>query len=74
MKDLLLAAEEAKAQVRAFVEHPFHTFKNLFNYPGAPHRGLTKNTAQGFMLFGLANLMIEKTLMLRAGNQSVLSA
>jgi len=75
MKDLLLAAEKAKAQVRAFVEHPFHIVKNLFNYRGARYRGLAKNTAQLYMLFGLANLMIaKKALMLRAGDQSVLSA
>ncbi len=75
MKDLLLAAEKAKAQLRAFVEHPFHIVKNLFKYRGARYRGLAKNTTQLYMLFGLANLMIaKKALLLCAGDQSVLGA
>ena len=64
MKELLLAAEKAKAQVRAFVEHPFHVVKNLFKYRGARYRGLAKNTAQLYMLFGLANLVIAKKALL----------
>ena len=64
MKDLLLAAEKAKAQVRAFVEHPFHVVKNLFKYRGARYRGLAKNTAQLYMLFGLANLVLAKKALL----------
>ena len=75
MKELLLAAEKAKAQVRAFVEHPFHIVKNIFKYRGARYRGLAKNTTQLYMLFALTNLMIaKKALLLRAGDQSVLSA
>ena len=69
MKDLLLAVEKAKAQVRAFVEHPFHVVKNLFKYRGARYRGLAKNTAQLYMLFGLANLVLaKKALMLLQGS------
>ena len=64
MKELLLAAEKAKAQVRAFVEHPFHVVKNLFKYRGARYRGLAKNTAQLYMLFGLANLVLAKKALL----------
>ena len=75
MKDLLLAAEKAKAQVRAFVEHPFHVVKNLFKYRGTRYRGLAKNTAQLYLLFGLANLMlVKKALLLSAGDQSVCGA
>ena len=75
MKDMLLAAEKAKAQVRAFVEHPFHVIKNLFKYRGVRYRGLAKNTAELYLLFGLANLMkAKKALLLSAGDQSVRSA
>ena len=50
--------EVVKASVRAKVEHPFHVIKNLFRYRKTRYRGLTKNTAQLFTLFGLANLVL----------------
>jgi IS5 family transposase len=52
--------EQAKASVRAKVEHPFHIVKNLFQLKKVRYRGLAKNTAQLFTLFGLANLLIAK--------------
>jgi len=54
------AIEKAKASVRAKVEHPFHIVKNIFQLKKVRYRGLTKNTAQLFTLFGLANLLIAK--------------
>jgi IS5 family transposase len=57
-KELLKAAEKAKASVRAFVEHPFHIVKNLFKYRKVRYRGLAKNGHQLHVLFGLANLVI----------------
>lgn len=53
-------AEQLKASIRAKVEHPFHLVKNLFGFKKARYRGLAKNTAQLFTLFGLANLLIAK--------------
>jgi IS5 family transposase len=50
--------EHLKASVRAKVEHPFHVVKNLFRHRKARYRGLEKNTAQWFTLFGLANLVL----------------
>ncbi len=50
--------EHLKASVRAKVEHPFHVVKNLFRHRKARYRGLAKNTAQLFTLFGLANLVL----------------
>jgi hypothetical protein len=47
-----------KASVRAKVEHPFHAVKNLFHHRKARYRGLEKNTAQLFTLFGFANLVL----------------
>lgn len=47
-----------KASVRAKVEHPFHVVKNLFRHRKARYRGLAKNTAQLFTLFGFANLVL----------------
>lgn len=52
--------EQQKASVRAKVEHPFHIVKNVFAFKKARYRGLAKNAAQLFALFGLANLLIAK--------------
>jgi IS5 family transposase len=57
-KDRLLAAEKAKASVRAFVEHPFHIIKNLFKHRKTRYRGLAKNHHQLQVLFGLGNLVL----------------
>ncbi len=57
---LLEEAERLKASVRAKVEHPFHVLKNLFRHRKVRYRGLAKNQAQLFALFGLANLVIAK--------------
>ncbi|MDM7482454.1 MAG: transposase, partial [Halomonas sp.] len=40
------------------VEHPFHVIKNLFGYRKVRYKGLAKNQAQLFSLFGLANLVL----------------
>jgi transposase, IS5 family len=57
LKTLTKAIERAKAQVRARVEHPFHVVKNLFHYKKVRYKGLAKNEAQLYSLFGLANLV-----------------
>ncbi|AVA33698.1 MULTISPECIES: IS5 family transposase [Cupriavidus] len=66
VKDLLIAVERAKAQIRARVEHPFHVIKNLFGHRKVRYKGLVKNTAQLFSLFGLANLALAKRQLLPA--------
>ena len=60
MGQMMEQLEKAKAQVRAKVEHPFHVVKNLFKHKKARYRGLAKNTAQLFSLFGLANLVLAR--------------
>ncbi|MBB5471149.1 IS5 family transposase [Paraburkholderia sp. Clong3] len=60
LKDLLIQVERTKAQIRAWVEHPFHVVKNLFRHRKVRYKGLAKNTAQLFSLFALANLVIAK--------------
>jgi IS5 family transposase len=52
--------EQLKASVRAKVEHPFHIVKNIFGMKKVRYKGMAKNTAQLFTLFGLANLLIAK--------------
>jgi IS5 family transposase len=55
---LLERAEQLKASIRA--KHPFHVIKNLFRHKKVRYKGLAKNEAQLYSLFGLANLVIAK--------------
>jgi transposase, IS5 family len=61
---LLEQAEQLKASVRAKVEHPFHVIKNLFRHRKTRYKGLAKNEAQLFSLYGLANIVIAKRRLL----------
>jgi IS5 family transposase len=64
LRDLAEPVERALSQLRAPVEHPFHVVKNRFNFRKLRYRGLTKNTAQLYSLFALANLVIAKKALL----------
>lgn len=57
---LLDGIERAKARIRAKVEHPFHVVKNLFRHRKTRYRGLAKNLAQLFTLFGFANWVLAR--------------
>jgi transposase, IS5 family len=60
--------ENAKAQVRAKVEHPFGVVKRQFGYVKTRFRGLAKNTAQRVTLFALSNRwMARRHLLTNAG-------
>jgi len=61
--------EHTKASIRAKVEHPFHVVKNLFRHRKTRYRGLAKNTAQLFSLFGFANLVLAKRGLLKFNTQ-----
>ncbi len=50
-------AEQAKAQVRAKVEHPFLRLKRLFGHAKVRYRGLAKNAERLALLFELGNLL-----------------
>ena len=67
LRELAEPVERALAQVRAWVEHPFHIVKNLFCHKRLRYRGLFKNTAQLRTLFALANLVIVKKTLLVQG-------
>lgn len=67
--EMMEKLEQAKASIRAKVEHPFHVVKNLFRHRKARYRGLAKNTAQLFTLFGFANLMLARRWLLAADSQ-----
>ena len=62
LEDLI---ETAKAHIRSKVEHPFQVIKVRFNHRKVRYRGLEKNTAQLFSLFGLANLVLAKRYLQR---------
>ena len=68
VKQVTLLLEKAKAQVRARVEHPFHIIKNLFKHRKVRYRGMSKNTAQLYSLFALANLVIARRALLNTAN------
>ena len=44
------------SRVRAVVEHPFLVVKRLWGHAKVRYRGIAKNLAQMYMLFGLANI------------------
>ena len=60
LKEATQAFEKAKAQLRAYVEHPFHVVKTLFKHRKVRYRGIVKNTAQLHTLFALANLVLAR--------------
>jgi IS5 family transposase len=62
--------EQAKARIRAKVEHAFHVVKNLFHHRKTRYRGLEKNTEQLYTLFGLANLVLARRWLLVPQGQS----
>lgn len=66
---LLEQYEQAKARIRAKVEHPFHVVKNLFRHRKNRYRGLAKNTAQLLSLFGLANLVMARRRLIAIHSQ-----
>lgn len=67
--ELMERLEHTKASIRAKVEHPFHVVKNLFQHRKARYKGLAKNTAQLFTLFGFANLVLARRWLLTPNSQ-----
>ena len=59
--------EHLKAQVRARGEHAFRVIKRQFGYVKVRYRGLTKNTAQLYTLFALANIWMVRRHLLATG-------
>ena len=58
-----MRAETRKAQVRAFVEHPFRIVKRVFGHVKTRFRGLAKNTDHLVTLFALSNLYLARRLL-----------
>ncbi len=55
-----------RSQIRARGEHAFHVVKRLWGFTKVRYRGLAKNTARAFTLFGLANLYLVRRRLLPA--------
>jgi len=53
-------SEDAKASMRAKVEHCFDIVNCLFKHGKTRYRGLANNNAQLFTLFGFANLVLAR--------------
>jgi IS5 family transposase len=54
------------SSIRAKVEHPFQVIKCQWNYTKVRYKGLLKNTMQLYVLFGLANLYMNRKKLMRA--------
>jgi IS5 family transposase len=67
--ELLENIEHTKASIRAKVEHPFHVVKNIFLHRKTRYKGLAKNTAQLFSLFGFANLVLARRWLFGSSSQ-----
>lgn len=67
MGRIMRKLEEAKARIRAKVEHPFRVIKRQFGYTKVRYRGLAKNTAQLQTLFALSNLWMVRRRLMVAG-------
>ena len=67
--ELMEKFEHAKASIRAKVEHPFHVVKNLFMHRKTRYKGMAKNNAQMFSLFGLANLLLARRWLCSSDSQ-----
>jgi len=53
-----------RSQRRARGEHAFHVVKRLWGFAKVRYRGLAKNTARAFTMFGLANLYLVRRRLL----------
>ena len=69
MGAVLEKLEQAKASIRAKVEHPFRVIKRQFGYAKVKYRGLAKNTANLVTLFALSNLWMVRKRLLSMGAQ-----
>ncbi|EAP70633.1 Hypothetical Protein RRSL_00092 [Ralstonia solanacearum UW551] len=64
IQDLLIPVEPTQAQNPAPVQHPFPGLQKPVGPPQVRYKGLAKNTAQLFSLFGLAHLVLARRQLL----------
>jgi IS5 family transposase len=68
------AKNKTKSKVRAAVEHPFLTIKQLFKFNKVSYRGLAKNAHRFFVACGLANLHRARKWLIRQDGRGAPSA
>lgn len=56
--------EQAKASIRAKVEHPFRIIKQQFGFRKTRYRGMAKNNNQLHTMFALANLYLRRRILM----------
>lgn len=61
------ALNRERSRTRARGEHALHVVKRLWGFTQVRYRGLVKNAARGFTLFGLANLYLLRRRLLPKG-------
>ncbi len=57
----------ARSRTRARCEHPFYVVKQLWGFAKVRYRGLAKNLARAYAMFGLANLYAVRRQLLPTG-------
>lgn len=67
------ATNRTKSKVRAIVEHPFLTIKQLFKFTKVRYRGLRKNAHRFFVACGLANLHRARHILMRQDRRAMLA-
>jgi len=67
------AINRSRSRRRARGEHPFHVVKRLWGFMKVRYRGLAKNLARAFAMFGLANLYLVRRRLLPRGWEPCLS-
>jgi transposase, IS5 family len=65
LTDAQKARNKAKSKVRAIVEHPFLTIKQVFKFAKVCYKGLRKNAHRFFVACGLANLYRTRHVLMR---------
>ena len=58
---------QSRSRRRARGEHPFHVVKRLWGFLKTRYRGLAKNLARAYTMFGLANLYLVRRRLLPRG-------
>lgn len=61
------ASNRARSRRRARGEHAFHVVKRLWGFMKVRYRGLAKNLARAYTMFGLANLYLVRRRLLPRG-------
>lgn len=69
-KELRMQVKHTTPRIRTRVEHSFHVIKNLSGHRKVRYKGLAKDSARLFGLFGPANLVLAKTAFLASAESN----